>query len=88
MPHKTLKKQEVAMLREEIEMLMKERQYLLKTTGAAAVFVANLDSTVLPDEACNAASVLSDTLNHLPEETLSEALEKVTSEFTVSDSTQ
>jgi hypothetical protein len=47
MPH-TLKEQEISMLRAEIEMLMRERQGLLKTTGAAAVFIANLDSDALP----------------------------------------
>ncbi len=73
------------MLRAEIEMLMNERQNLLRITGAAAVFVANLDSSVLPDEACNSASILSDTLNHLPEETLREALEKASAEFKVGD---
>ena len=36
--------QEIVMLRAEIEMLMSERQALLRATGAAAVFVANLDS--------------------------------------------
>ena len=36
--------QDVAMLRAEIEMLMTERHALLRTTGAAAIFVAKLDS--------------------------------------------
>ncbi len=85
MPHNELKAQEVAMLRAEIEILMSERQSLLKTTGAAAFFVANLDYSVLPDEACEAARMLSNTLNNMPEETLREALETVEQELTIGD---
>lgn len=81
MPNTILQGQEVSMLREEIEILMNERQSLLDTTGAAAVFVANLDSTLLPDSACQAAKILSTALNKLPEETLQDALDKVRPEF-------
>ena len=49
MPNTILKEKEVSMLREEMEILMNERQSLLDTTGAAAFFVANLDSTLLPN---------------------------------------
>ena len=45
-----MKEDEVRLLREEIEMLMGERRMLLQVTGAAAVFVANLDTDSLPDE--------------------------------------
>lgn len=83
MPDTILKEQEVSMLREEMEILMNERQCLLDTTGAAAVFVAKLDNTLLPDSACQAARILSSSLNNLPEETLRDALEKVKSEFVV-----
>jgi len=84
MPHTIMKEEEVSMLREEMEILMNERQRLLDTTGAAAVFVANLDSTtLLPDSACQAAKILSSALNNLPEETLRDALEKVKAEFVV-----
>ena len=83
MPNTMLREQEVFMLRGEMEILMNERQCLLDTTGAAAIFVANLDSTLLPDAACQAAKVLSNSLNNLPEETLRDALEKVKSEFAV-----
>ena len=83
MPDTILKEREVSMLREEMEILMNERQCLLDTTGAAAVFVANLDSALLPDSACQAARILSSSLNNLPEETLRDALEKVKSEFVV-----
>lgn len=86
MPHTQLKAREVSLLRAEIELLMAERQSLLKTTGAAAYFIANLDYSLLPDKACEAARVLSNTLNNLPEETLREALEKVDNELIIGDS--
>jgi len=68
---------EISMLRTEIEMLMGERDGLLRTVGAAAVFVAHLDSSVLPEETYTSADVLAHALNALPEETLRDALEKV-----------
>ncbi len=77
MPNTILKGREVSMLREEMEILMNERQCLLDATGAAAMFVAKLDSTVLPKSACQAAKILSSSLNNLPEETLRDALERV-----------
>ena len=83
MPHITMKEQEISMLREEVEILMHERQSLLSTAGAAAVFVGNLDSTLLPNCACQAAKILSSSLNSLSEETLRDALEKVKTEFSV-----
>ena len=75
-----MNKQEVAMLREEVEMLMQERNRLLKVVGAAAVLVANTDPESLRDEAMDAAEMLSETLNALPEETLKDALEAVQAE--------
>lgn len=69
--------EEVSMLRTEIEMLMSERDGLLRTVGAAAIFVAHLDSSVLPEETYTSADVLAHALNALPEETLRDALEKV-----------
>ena len=79
------KEQEISMLRAEIEMLMGERQSLLKTTGAAAVFIANLDSGALPEGSYEAAEMLSNCLNDLPEDTLRDALEKVKAELTASE---
>jgi hypothetical protein len=76
----TMNKQEVAMLREEIEMLMQERTRLLKVVGAAAVLVANTDPESVQVEAMDAAEMLSETLNALPEETLKDALESVQAE--------
>lgn len=84
MPH-VLKEQEISMLRAEIEMLMKERQSLLKTTGAAAVFIANLDSGTLPESAYEAAEMLSNYLNDLSEDTLRDALDTVKAELTASE---
>jgi len=75
-----MNKQEAAMLREEIEMLMQERTRLLKVVGAAAVLVANTDPESVQEEAMDAAEMLSETLNALPEETLKDALESVQAE--------
>ncbi|MBS1146470.1 MAG: hypothetical protein H6R08_646 [Proteobacteria bacterium] len=74
-----MKKDDVSLLRDEIEMLMNERRQLLQVTGAAAVFVANLDTDSLPDEAdtIDAAEMLAEQLNSLSEETLKDALESV-----------
>lgn len=72
-----LNAQEVAMLREELEMLMNERTCLLKVAGAAAVLMANTDGRNLPPEAAEAAEMLSKYVNDLTEETLKDALETV-----------
>jgi hypothetical protein len=72
-----MNKQEIQMLSEEIEMLMAERARLLKVVGAAAVLVANADAARLQPNAVEAAEMLSETLNALPEETLRDALESV-----------
>jgi hypothetical protein len=74
-----MKEDEVRLLRDEIEMLMTERRQLLQVSGAAAVFVANLDTDTLPDDAntIDAAEMLAEQLNGLTEETLKEALESV-----------
>lgn len=72
-----MNKQEVSMLREEMEILMSERSDLLKIVGAAAVLVANTDGRHMPPEAAEAAEMLSVLVNKLPEETLQEALESV-----------
>ena len=91
-PH-ALKEDEIRLLRDEIEMLMNERRQLLQVTGAAAikqlllvnaaVFVANLDTDSLPDEAdtIDAAETLAEQLNGLSEETLKDALESVRAEM-------
>lgn len=71
------REQELAMLRTEIEMLMAEREHLLKATGAAAMFVAKLDSHVLPESTYEAADILAGAINTLPEETLRDAVDIV-----------
>jgi hypothetical protein len=78
-----IKEDDVGLLRDEIEMLMNERRQLLQVTGAAAVFVANLDTDSLPDEAdtIDAAEMLAEQLNSLSEETLKDALESVRAEM-------
>jgi hypothetical protein len=80
-----LNKQEIAMLREEMEMLMGERASLLKVVGAAAALVANTDGRHLPPEAAEAAELLSKQVNELPEETLLEALESVQAQVDPND---
>jgi len=72
-----MNKQEVELLSQEVEMLMQERQYLLKVVGAATVLVSNTEAESLPPAAVNAAEVLSELLNALPEETLKDALDSV-----------
>jgi len=78
-----MKEEEVRLLRDEIELLMAERRQLLQVAGAAAVFVANLDTESLPDEAgtIDAAEMLAEQLNGLTEETLKDALESVQAEL-------
>ncbi len=75
-----MNKQEIELLRQEVEMLMNERLQLLKVVGAAAVLVTNTDAGSLPPGVVNAAEVLSEELNALPEETLNDALESVHAE--------
>ncbi|KAF0206611.1 MAG: hypothetical protein FD173_101 [Gallionellaceae bacterium] len=72
-----MNKQEVDLLREELEILMVERSSLLNVVGAAAVLVANTDPADLPPEAAEAADLLSRFVNGLPEETLKDALDAV-----------
>lgn len=78
-----MKEDEVRLLRDEIEILMNERRQLLQVTGAAAVFVANLDTDSLPEDVdtIDAAEMLAEQLNGLTEETLKEALESVRAEL-------
>ena len=72
-----MNKQEVELLSKEVEMLMQERQRLLRVVGAAAVLVSNTEANSLQPDAVNAAEVLSELLNALPDETLKDALDSV-----------
>lgn len=76
MPH-TINQEEINMLRSELEILMRERQALLKITGAATSLVAELDSHDLPQGAVEAADLLATSINNLSEETLKDALNAV-----------
>ena len=74
MPYIAMGEREISMLRTEIEILMKEREYLLRTVGATASFVSSLNFGNLPGHIRETASRLSSCLNALPEETLRDAL--------------
>lgn len=69
--------QEISMLRNEVEMLMRERDALLRVCGSAAVFVAEMDSEQLPEASLIAAEMLGESLNELSEDTLQDALSAV-----------
>jgi hypothetical protein len=69
--------EETSLLRAEIELLMKERQSMLVVAGAAAGLIAELDSHDLPESAVEAAELLAEGINALPEETLQDALSAV-----------
>lgn len=75
------KAQEIALLRTELEMLMRERQSLLRVVGASAALIASLDSKRLPVGAVEAADVVATAINGLPEETLQDALNAVHAEI-------
>lgn len=77
MPHH----EEIQLLRREIELLMGERQALLKVVGAAAVLIASLDSKRLPVAAVEAADMVATSINQLSEETLQDALSAVNAEI-------
>lgn len=72
---------EINMLRTEMELLMRERQILLKVTGAAAGLIAEMDSHDLPISTVEAADLLATTINSLSEETLQDALTAVNAEI-------
>ena len=78
MPHRD---QEIAMLRRELEMLMTERQTLLRVVGSGAALIASLNSKHLPAGAVEAADLVATSINTLPEETLQDALNAVRAEI-------
>lgn len=69
--------QEITLLRQEVELLMGERELLLQIAGAAAALIAGLDSRRLPVAAVEAADMVATSINQLPEETLQDALNSV-----------
>ena len=78
MPHRD---QEILMLRRELEILMGERQTLLRVVGSAAALIASLDSKRLPVGAVEAADMVATSLNALAEDTLQDALASVRAEI-------
>ncbi len=66
------------MLNKEIEILMAERARLLRVAGAAAQFVAVMDSRNLPENVATEAEILAESVNALPEDTLKDALVAIT----------
>ncbi len=75
------KDREIELLRSEVEMLMRERQALLRVVGASAALIASLDSKRLPVGAVEAADVVATGINALAEETLQDALAAVHAEI-------
>lgn len=75
--HTTINTEEIALLRAELELLMKERQALLKVAGAAASLIAELRSGDLPTTTVEAADLLAESVNALPEESLQDALNAI-----------
>ena len=78
MPHRD---QEILMLRRELEILMGERESLLRVAGSAAVLIASLDSKRLPVGAVEAADQVATSINSLTEDTLQDALAAVSAEI-------
>ncbi len=66
------------MLGEELEILMAERRKLLRVAGAAAQFVAVMESRNLPEKVATEAEILAESVNALPEDTLKDALVSIT----------
>lgn len=69
------------MLRRELEILMGERQTLLRVVGATAALIACLDSKRLPLGAVESADLVATSINALSEETLQDALNAVSAEI-------
>ena len=66
------------MLSKEIEILMAERAHLLRVAGAAAQFVAVMESHELPEDVATEAEILAESVNALPEDTLKDSLVSIT----------
>jgi hypothetical protein len=66
------------MLSKEIDLLMSERTRLLRVAGAAAQFVAVMESRSLPEKVATEAEILAESVNALPEDTLKDALVAIT----------
>jgi len=74
----SMEKRGTFMLSQEIELLMAERAKLLRVAGAAAQFVAVMESRSLPEKVATEAEILAESVNALPEDTLKDALVSIT----------
>lgn len=68
------------MLSKELDLLMTERARLLRVAGAAAQFVAVMESQTLPESVATEAELLAESVNALPEDSLRDALAAITRE--------
>jgi hypothetical protein len=66
------------MLSKELDILMAERKRLLTVAGAAAQFVALMESRALPQSVATEAELLAESVNALAEDTLRDALASIT----------
>jgi hypothetical protein len=64
----------VEMLRSEIELMVSDREALLRVAGAAAKFVEKVNITKLPVSAIPLAEALAFSVNALSEDSLKESL--------------
>jgi hypothetical protein len=67
----------VQMLRSEIEIMMADREALLRVAGAAAKFVEQVNMAKLPVSAIPLAEAMASNVNALSEDSLKDALESV-----------
>jgi hypothetical protein len=77
-PMTTLEDTTGFMLGKEIDLLMAERARLLRVAGAAAQFVAVMESRSLPEKVATEAEILAESVNALTEDTLRDALAAIT----------
>lgn len=73
----TINTNDIELISNEVELLMRERNTLLKVAGAAAGLIAELKTSDLPIGTIEAADLLATTVNTLSEETLQDALGSV-----------
>jgi hypothetical protein len=67
----------VQMLRSEIEIMMHDREALLRVAGAAAKFVEQLNIAKLPVSVVPLAEAMAANVNALSEDSLRDALESL-----------
>jgi hypothetical protein len=65
------------MLGQELEILMADREKLLRVAGAAAQFVAVLESEKLSESVATEAEILAECVNALSEDSLRDALASI-----------